>query len=116
MCPLFVTTKTMTTSFGRDFFGSETPPNVSVVTDLDTFKPSSKMLISSWLASTVLNSGTHVKNKCYGYTLRVLQDFSPSRCSVTNCFLGDYGPSCLEMIDKILPCSSGLIPHRSHDH
>ncbi len=35
---------------------------------------------------------------------------------VTNCFLGDYGPSCLEIIDKILPCSSGLIPHRSHDH
>ncbi len=27
-----------------------------------------------------------------------------------------YGPSCLEIIDKILPCSSGLIPHRSHDH
>ncbi len=26
------------------------------------------------------------------------------------------GPSCLEIIDKILPCSSGLIPHRSHDN
>uniref|UniRef100_A0A673YI32 DENN domain containing 4B n=1 Tax=Salmo trutta TaxID=8032 RepID=A0A673YI32_SALTR len=49
-------------------------------------------------------------------TLRALQDFSPSRRSVTNCFLGDYGPSCLEIIDKILPCSSGLIPHCSHDH
>ncbi len=49
-------------------------------------------------------------------TLRALQDFSPSWCSVTNCFLGDYGPSCLEIIDKILPCSSGLIPHRSYDH
>ncbi len=49
-------------------------------------------------------------------TLRAQQDFSPSRRSVTNCFLGDYGPSCLEIIDKILPCSSGLIPHRSHDH
>ncbi len=35
---------------------------------------------------------------------------------VPNCFLGDYGPSCLEIIEKILPCSSGLIPHRSHDH
>ncbi len=35
---------------------------------------------------------------------------------VTNCFLGDYGPSCLEIIDKILPCSSGLIPHCSYDH
>ncbi|KAK6299385.1 hypothetical protein J4Q44_G00308950 [Coregonus suidteri] len=23
---------------------------------------------------------------------------------------------CLEIIDKILPCSSGLIPHHSHDH
>ncbi len=49
-------------------------------------------------------------------TLRALQDFSPSRRTVTNYFLGDYGPSCLEIIDKILPCSSGLIPHRSHDH
>ncbi len=49
-------------------------------------------------------------------TLRALQDFSPSWCSVTNCFLGDYGPSCLEIIHKILSCSSGLIPHRSHDH
>ncbi len=49
-------------------------------------------------------------------TLKVLQDFSPSRCSVTNCFLGDYGPSCLEIIGMIRPCSSGLIPHRSHDH
>ncbi len=26
-----------------------------------------------------------------------MQDFSPSWCSVTNCFLGDYGPSCLEI-------------------
>ncbi len=26
------------------------------------------------------------------------------------------GPSCLEIIDKILLCNSGLIPHRSHDH
>ncbi len=31
-------------------------------------------------------------------------------------FSGDYGPSCLEIPDKILPCSSGLIPHHSHDH
>ncbi len=49
-------------------------------------------------------------------TFRAQQDFSPSRHSVTNCFLGDYGPSCLEIIDKILSCSSGLIPRRSHDH
>ncbi len=26
-----------------------------------------------------------------------------------------HGPSCIEIIDKILPCSSGLIPHRSRD-
>ncbi len=26
---------------------------------------------------------------------------------VTNCFLGDYGPSCLEIIDKILPLVLG---------
>ncbi len=32
------------------------------------------------------------------------------------CSLGDYVPSCLEIIDKILPCSSGMIPHHSHDH
>ncbi len=25
-------------------------------------------------------------------------------------------PSCIEIIDKILPCSSGLIPHCSLDH
>ncbi len=49
-------------------------------------------------------------------TVQALQNFSPSRRSVTNCFLGVYGPSCLEIIDKILPCSSGMIPHRSHDH
>ncbi len=51
-------------------------------------------------------------------SLRVLQDFSPSQRSLTVfcCFLVDYGPSCIEFIDKILPCSSGLIPHRSHDH
>ncbi len=48
-------------------------------------------------------------------TLRALQDFSPSLRSVTNCFLVDYGPSCLKIPDKILPCSSGLIPHCS-DH
>ncbi len=35
---------------------------------------------------------------------------------VTNCFLGDYVLSCLEIIDEILPCSSGLIPHCSYDH
>ncbi len=48
-------------------------------------------------------------------TLRALHDFSPSRRSVTNCFLGDDGPSFLEIIDQIRSCSSGLIPHRSHD-
>ncbi len=48
MCFPFVTIKTMMTCFGRDFFGSETPPNVSVVTVLDYFEPSSKMLISTW--------------------------------------------------------------------
>uniref|UniRef100_A0A674CHS4 FERM domain containing 4A n=1 Tax=Salmo trutta TaxID=8032 RepID=A0A674CHS4_SALTR len=28
----------------------------------------------------------------------------------------NWQSGCLEIIDKILPCSSGLIPHRSHDH
>ncbi len=41
---------------------------VSVITILDTSELSSNMLISTWLASTVLNSGTHVKIKCYGIT------------------------------------------------
>ncbi len=41
------------------------PLNVLVVTILDTFKSSSKMLISTWLASTVLNRGIHIKTKCY---------------------------------------------------
>ncbi len=49
-------------------------------------------------------------------TLRVLQDFNPLRRSVTNVLLGDCGPNCLEIINKLLPCSSGLIPHLSHDH
>ncbi len=51
---------------------TETPPNspqiVSVVTILDTFEHRSKMLISTWLGSTVLNSCTHIKTKCYGIT------------------------------------------------
>ncbi len=46
-----------------------------------------------------------------------LQDFSPSRCSVLPVvFLVTMVPCCLEIIDKILLCSSGLIPHRSRDH
>lgn len=53
--------------------------------------------------------------------------FSESfRCSLVNlilergdlacvvCFLGDWGPSCLGIIKKSLPCSSGL-PHLAHD-
>ncbi len=34
----------------------------------------------------------------------------------TNCFLCDHGPSCIEIIDKMLLCSSGLIPHCPRDH
>ncbi len=49
-------------------------------------------------------------------TLRLLQELSPSRRSVINSFFGDYGPGCFEIIDKILMCSSGMIPHHSHDH
>ncbi len=39
-----------------------------IMTILDTFEPSSKMLINTWLASTVLNSGIHRKTTCYGIT------------------------------------------------
>ncbi len=46
-------------------------------------------------------------------TLQALQDFSPLRRSVTNGLLDDCGPNCLEIINKLLPCSSGLIPHFS---
>ncbi len=50
-------------------------------------------------------------------TLRVLQDFSPSWRNVCyQLFSWWLCPSCLEIIDKILLCSSGLIPHRSHNH
>ncbi len=42
----------------------------SVVTILDNFESSSKMLISTWLASTDLNSGIHLKTKNYGITLK----------------------------------------------
>ena len=39
--------------------------------------------------------------------------FTPLRCSVTNCYLGDCRPSCLEIINKLLPRRSGLPPHLS---
>jgi hypothetical protein len=38
------------------------------------------------------------------------------RICVTNGFLWDCGPSSLQVIDQVLPCSSGLIPHLPHDH
>ncbi len=50
--------------------------------------------------------------RCRG-TLQALQDFSPLRRSVTNGLLDDYGPNCLEIINKLLPCSSRLITHFS---
>ncbi len=62
---------------------------------------SSESLTSDISTCAFLSSGT----------LRALHGFSPSRCSVLW-----IGPSCLDIIDEILPCSSGLIPHRSHDH
>ncbi len=72
----FVTTETMMTCLvvtvsvtqkNKDVT-TETPPNVSIVKIFDTFEPSSKMLISTWFDSTVLNSNTHRKTKCYGIT------------------------------------------------
>lgn len=52
---------------------AETSPHVSVVpvlvvTILDTFELGSKMLISTWLASTVLHSCTHIKTTLSGIT------------------------------------------------
>ncbi len=46
-------------------------------------------------------------------TLRALQDFNPWRCSVTNGNRWDCGPSSLQVIDQVLPCSSRMIPHLS---
>lgn len=43
---------------------------VLVVTMLDHFEPSSKMLICTWLASTILIGGIHFRTKCYGMTLK----------------------------------------------
>ncbi len=46
-------------------------------------------------------------------TLRALQDFNPWRCSVTNGNRWDCGPSSLQVIDQVLPCSSSMIPYFS---
>ncbi len=69
---------------------TETPPNVSVVTVsgvtiLDTFEAGSKMLIGTWLASTVLNSGIHIKTKCYGITPQKVCLIAEKSCSVGTC-------------------------------
>jgi len=42
--------------------------HVSVVTIQDAFEPSSEMIASTWLASTVLNSCTQIKTTFYGIT------------------------------------------------
>ena len=46
-------------------------------------------------------------------TLRALHDFSPL-WRVANGHLGDCGPSCLEIINKFLPCSFRSFPHFFH--
>jgi len=43
--------------------------HVSVVTILDSFDPSSEMLISTWLTSTVLNSCTLKITQLYQITI-----------------------------------------------
>ncbi len=60
----------------------------------------------------ILNYMTNLLSKRAWHLIRFA--FNPSRRSVlpVTSFLGDYGPCCLQIIDKILPCSSGLIPHR----
>ncbi len=52
------------------------------------FEPSAKMLISTWLASTVLNSDIHIKTKCYGITPKKVCLIAEKRCSVVK-FLKD---------------------------
>ncbi len=53
---------------------------VLVVTILDTFEPSLKMLISRWLAGTVLNSS--IQTKCYGITSKKVCLIAEKRCWV----------------------------------
>ncbi len=90
------------------------PPNTASWVEshlTTTLSPSSPL--NHWQTS---DGPVHVLSWGRG-TLRALQDFSPSRRSVvTNCFSWWLWSSCLEIIDQILPCSSGLIPHCSHDH
>src|SRR4029434_7828490 len=42
--------------------------------------------------------------------------FFPLQTRVANGFLGDCGPSCLEITHKLPLCSSGVILHLSDDH
>ena len=50
-------------------------------------------------------------------TLRAQQDFNPSQCSVLLMVLYcDCDPNCLQVINKLLLCSTGLIPDLSHHH
>ena len=84
------------------------------------FKPKSSILVSSdHMTFSHVSSGSSrwsLANfrrawMCAGLsrgTLRALQDFNRrSR---------DCGPSSIQVIDQVLLCSSGLIPHLSHDH
>src|SRR4029434_461510 len=49
-------------------------------------------------------------------TLRVLQNFNHCGVVCGQWILGDFGPSCLEIIHKLPLCSSGVILHLSDDH
>ena len=49
-------------------------------------------------------------------TLRAQQDFNPSWCSVTDGSLHDCGPNCLQVINTLLLCCTGLILDLSHHH
>ena len=49
-------------------------------------------------------------------TLCAQQDFNHSRCSVLLMILFMTGPNCLQVINKLPLCSTGLIPDLSHHH
>lgn len=71
-------------SYQNNHVTTEMPPvvTVSVVKILCHFEPISKMLVGTWLASTVLNSWTHKKTTFSAITLKKVCLIAENRCLV----------------------------------